>query len=70
MTSPAGTPAPVVARFNEALAKVLALPDVRERLGRLGFAPRAMPPEQWRDYLQAQITMFTRLAREAGLEPS
>jgi tripartite-type tricarboxylate transporter receptor subunit TctC len=68
--SPAGTPAPVVARFNEALAKVLALPDVRERLGRLGFAPRAMPPEQWRDYLQAQITKFTRLAREVGLEPS
>lgn len=70
LASPAGTPAPVVARFNEALAKVLGLPDVRERLGRLGFAPRAMPPEQWRDYLQAQITKFTQLAREVGLEPS
>lgn len=70
LASPTGTPAPVVGRFNEALAKVLALPEVRERLGRLGFAPRAMPPEQWRDYLQAQITMFTRLARDVGLEPS
>lgn len=70
LASPAGTPAPVVARFNEALARVLALPEVRERLGRLGFAPRAMPPEQWRDYLQAQITKFTQLAREVGLEPS
>jgi tripartite-type tricarboxylate transporter receptor subunit TctC len=70
LASPAGTPAPVVARFNEALAKVLALPEVRERLGRLGFAPRAMPPEQWRDYLQAQITKFTQLARDVGLEPS
>ena len=70
LASPAGTPAPVVARFNEALAKVLALPEVRERLGRLGFAPRAMPPEQWRDYLQNQIAMFTRLARDVGLEPS
>jgi tripartite-type tricarboxylate transporter receptor subunit TctC len=70
LASPIGTPTPIVARFNEALAKVLALPEVRERLGRLGFAPRAMPPEQWRDYLQAQITMFTRLARDVGLEPS
>ncbi|UPY38208.1 tripartite tricarboxylate transporter substrate binding protein [Sediminicoccus sp. KRV36] len=70
LASPAGTPAPVVARFSEALTKVLGLPEVRERLGRLGFAPRAMPPEQWRDYLQSQITTFTRLAREVGLEPS
>ena len=70
LASPAGTPAPVAARFNEALGRVLALPDVRERLGRLGYAPRAMTPGQWRDYLQAQITTWTRLAREVGLEPS
>lgn len=70
LASPAGTPAPVVARFNEALAKVLALPDVRERLGRLGYAPKAMQPEQFRDFLQEQITSLSRLAREVGLEPS
>lgn len=70
LAAPAGTPAPVVARFNEALGKVLALPDVRERLGRLGYAPRAMQPEQFRDFLQEQITSLSRLAREVGLEPS
>ena len=70
LASPAGTPAAVVGRFNAALEKVLGQPEVRERLGRLGFAPRAMQPEQWRDYLQNQITSLTRLAREVGLEPS
>jgi len=70
LAAPAGTPAPVVARFNEALSKVLAQPDTREKLGRLGFAPRSMSPEQWRDFLQSQITNLTRLAREVGLEPS
>ncbi|MDB5415053.1 MAG: Tripartite-type tricarboxylate transporter, receptor component TctC [Rubritepida sp.] len=70
LAGPAGVPAPVVARFNAALEKVLALPDVRERLGRLGYAPRSMPPEQWRDFLQSQITSLTQLAREVGLEPS
>jgi len=70
LASPAGTSATVVARFNEALAKVLALPDVRERLGRLGFAPRSMQPEQWRDFLQSEIASLSRLAREVGLQPS
>lgn len=70
LASPAGTPAPVVGRFNEALGKVLVQAEVRERLGRLGFAPRPMQPEQWRDYLQAQIASLTRLSREVGLEPS
>ena len=70
LSGPAGVPAPVVARFNAALAKVLAEPDVRERLGRLGYAPRSMPPEQWREFLQSEISAMTRLAREVGLEPS
>ncbi|WP_421988502.1 Bug family tripartite tricarboxylate transporter substrate binding protein [Roseococcus sp.] len=70
LAAPLGTPAPVVARFNEALAKVLAQPDTREKLGRLGYAPRSMPPEQWRDFLQSQITVLSQLARDIGLEPS
>ena len=70
IAAPAGTPAPVVARFNAAVAKVLAEDATRERLGRLGYAPRAMQPEQWRDFLQGQIAELARLAREVGLEPS
>ncbi|WP_207536726.1 Bug family tripartite tricarboxylate transporter substrate binding protein [Sabulicella rubraurantiaca] len=70
VSAPANTPAPVVSRFNSALEKVLASAELRERLGRLGYAPRAMPPQQWQSFLQGQITDLTRLAREVGLEPS
>jgi len=70
LAAPAGTPAPVVTRFNQALGVVLGQEATREKLGRLGYAPRAMPPEQWRDFLQSQITSLTQLAREVGLEPS
>lgn len=70
LASPAGTPGPAVARFNAALGRVLGLAEVRERLGRLGYAPRAMAPEQWRDFLQSEITSLSRLAQEVGLQPS
>ncbi|MCW8084473.1 Bug family tripartite tricarboxylate transporter substrate binding protein [Sabulicella glaciei] len=70
VSAPANTPAPVVSRFNAALEKVLGSAELRERLGRLGYAPRSMPPTEWQRFLQGQITDLTRLAREVGLEPS
>ncbi len=70
LAAPKGTPAPVVTRFNQALGVVLGQAEARERLGRLGYVPRAMAPEQWRAFLQNEITSLSRLAREIGLQPS
>ena len=46
MYAPANTPAKVVATWNQALAKVLAMPDVRERLLTMGFSPVGKSPEE------------------------
>ncbi|MBR0679262.1 tripartite tricarboxylate transporter substrate binding protein [Roseomonas eburnea] len=68
MGVPAGTPAPVVARANAALNKVLADPELKERLARLGYAPRGSTPQEFQDFLRNQITVLSARAREAGLE--
>ncbi|MBY0339500.1 MAG: tripartite tricarboxylate transporter substrate binding protein [Acetobacteraceae bacterium] len=70
IATPTGTPPEVVARWNRAINAVLGQAETRERLARFGYAPRPMSPEQWRDFLQTEITDLTRLAREVGLEPS
>ncbi len=70
MAVPAATPAPIIARANAAMNKVLASPDFAERVGRLGYTPRPTEPEWFRDYLRRQIETLTRKAREAGLEQS
>jgi len=70
MAVPAATPAPVIARANAAMNKVLASPDFAERVGRLGYTPRPTEPEWFREYLRGQIETLTRQAREAGLEVS
>jgi tripartite-type tricarboxylate transporter receptor subunit TctC len=69
MAAPAGTPAPVIARANAALNRVLQLPELAERLARLGYAPRGSEPEGFRDFLRNQIETLTARAKEAGLEP-
>ncbi len=68
MAVPAATPAPIIARANAALNKVLGDAELRERLARLGYAPRGSEPEAFRDFLRNQITVLSQRAREAGLE--
>lgn len=68
MAVPANTPAPIVARANAALNKVLGDAELKERLARLGYAPRGSTPQQFQDFLRNQITVLTARAREAGLE--
>ncbi|MEO3470805.1 tripartite tricarboxylate transporter substrate binding protein [Roseomonas sp. CAU 1739] len=68
MAVPAATPTPIIARANAALNKVLGDAELRERLARLGYAPRGSDPEAFRDFLRNQITVLSQRAREAGLE--
>lgn len=44
--APAGTSAATVATWNKALAKVLAMPDVKDRLLAMGFHPVGQSPEE------------------------
>ena len=70
MGVPAATPAPIVARANAAMNKVLGSPEFAERVARLGYAPRPSEPEAFREFLRGQIETLSRQAREAGLEVS
>lgn len=70
LSAPAGTPAPIVARTNAALRRVLALPELAERLARLGFTPLTSTPEEFRAFQEQQQRDMIERAREVGLEQS
>ena len=44
--APAGTPRPVIDRMADAVAKVIAMPDVKEKLTAMGLTVGFMPPAQ------------------------
>ncbi|MCO6418497.1 tripartite tricarboxylate transporter substrate binding protein, partial [Siccirubricoccus sp. KC 17139] len=69
MSAPAGTPAPVVAKANAAMNKVLRQPEFAERVARLGYVPRPEAPEWFTTFLGGQIRELTARAKEAGIEP-
>jgi len=68
LVAPAGTPAPVIARAHDVIAKSLAKPEVKARFDSLGTDVAPMNPEQLGGFIQSEIAKFARLAKEAGIQ--
>lgn len=66
--APVRTPPPIVHRLHEEFARVIALPDVRERLNGLGVDPSAMPGEEFGKIVAADVARWTAVARAANIK--
>ena len=64
VVGPAGLPAAIVKQLNDTLAEVLAAPDMRERLAVEAIEPMPQTPDQFGQYIRADIARWTALARE------
>ena len=67
LLAPAGTPRSVVNRINKEVARVLELPDVKERLDLVGFYIEPAAPEEYDKILRRQIELLSKVAKDAGL---
>ncbi len=65
MLAPAKTPKPVVARLNTEIARILALPEVKERMATLGAEPMPMSPEQFDAYIKDEYNTLGAVMRSA-----
>ena len=65
---PAGTPPEVVDRLYREIVRVVALPDVRERLSALGFDPIASTPKEFADRIKWEIDKWAKVIRAADIK--
>ena len=65
--APAGTPAAIVDRLQREIAKVLALPDVTERLQGLGMEIMASTPDELKTVVAREVDKWQKLVRERKL---
>jgi tripartite-type tricarboxylate transporter receptor subunit TctC len=65
---PAGTPAEIVTLLSDEIAKIIALPDVAERIETLGFTPIGAPPDVFAKQLTAESEAWARVIKAAGLK--
>ena len=68
VVGPAGMPAGVVKQLNDTLAQVLQAPDLRDKLAVEAVEPQPMSPEQFGQYIRADIVRWTKLARERNIQ--
>ncbi|MEO8249238.1 MAG: Bug family tripartite tricarboxylate transporter substrate binding protein [Burkholderiales bacterium] len=67
--APAATPKPVIDQLAAAIAKVVALPEVRERLTTLGLTVDFMPPEKLAAREQAYAKTWAKIIKDSGFQP-
>lgn len=66
LVAPAGTPADVVARYADALDKVMSQRDLRARLAGDGFEPETLPPAQLAAFIRSETERWGQVIRASG----
>lgn len=68
LVAPKGTPDAVVRQINAALAQVVQMPDVKERLAKDALEPATGTPAQLGQFLQKDFEGWLRVVQQQGLK--
>jgi tripartite-type tricarboxylate transporter receptor subunit TctC len=64
----AGTPAPMVARLNAEMNKILAMPEMEKKISELGAEVRTGSPADFTSWMKTNVAMWGVVIREAGIK--
>jgi len=67
--APAGTPRPIIDLLNREIGRVMASPDVKQRMLAIGFEPVVTTPEEFAERIRTDIPRLGRIVREAHIKP-
>jgi len=65
---PAGTPSEITALLNREIVKLIALPDVKEKMAALGFTAVGTTPEQAAALFRTESAKWEKVIRETGIK--
>jgi len=66
MHAPAGTPAPIIAKWNKELVRILKLPDIDQRLKQLGSESVGNAPEAFAKFVKSESAKYAKAIRDSG----
>ncbi len=69
LVGPAGMPADVVAKINQAVTQALKSPQAKESFARFGAEPVPTTPEEFALYIDQEITRWARVVKKANIQP-
>jgi tripartite-type tricarboxylate transporter receptor subunit TctC len=66
--APAKTSKSVLGRLSVEIARIVELPDVKQRLLALGADPAPTTPEAFDAHVRAEVAKFRKIVRDAGIK--
>ena len=66
---PAGTPAPIVARLNTEIRRIMALADIRQQIEVQGSVPVSNTPEEFAAIIKAENAYWAKVIKDTGIPP-
>jgi tripartite-type tricarboxylate transporter receptor subunit TctC len=67
--APSKTPAAVVKKVQEAVARALKAPHVRDHFMNAGYEPQGNTPAEWGKRFRADLKRYAEITRFAKIEP-
>ncbi len=66
--APAGTPRSIIDKLSTEMARMLTLPDIREKLQSQGLDPFTTTPEQFAELMKSDMAKYGRVIKLAGIK--
>jgi tripartite-type tricarboxylate transporter receptor subunit TctC len=67
VTAPAGTPPAVIAKLNSDINSLLALPEVKESMAKMGVDPAGGKPDKLDTLVRNEIKMWTQVVKKGNI---
>lgn len=69
LLAPAGTPGEAIARINADVTRILALPDVRQRIEELGAISSPTSPQELDTFTRSEMRKWAKVIKEGNIKP-
>jgi tripartite-type tricarboxylate transporter receptor subunit TctC len=70
LMAPAGTPRPILDKLHQETIKVMAMPDVRNKLESLGLQLVGNTPAEFSGLIEKETAAWGKVIRDAGIKPA
>ena len=65
--APKGTPAPIVKKLGDAVYRIIAEPQSRERFAALGVEPLKMSPTELAAWVRSEVATYGKIVKDIGI---
>jgi tripartite-type tricarboxylate transporter receptor subunit TctC len=69
LSGPKGMPKDVVDKLNKEVVRIMALPEVQERLARDEITTEPLTADEFTKYVEAETVKWTPIAKASGAQP-